>query len=180
MDWQTDPYLARLEKERRARNNVIRTAVIWMPLFLLVFAGLVWAVFDRVTGGGTSTWFLVGVLGIISFLFGFQGIQALRDLIGGERTVTGQVTRRWTRRDSFVLKSHYIRLDNKQIFLIDDAFHGDVREGDLVEVRHYPHTSVVIDCERLEQPGDKEEDEDEQRRVARERMEAEFQRQTER
>jgi hypothetical protein len=155
MDWQTDPHLMRIEMERRARNGLIRTAIIWTPLFLASAAGLIWAVLNRLfVEDGGSTWFLVVVLSILTFLFGFQSIQAIRDLIGGPRSTVGMVVRRWARTDSFVMRSHYIRLENKQIFRIDKLFHGDVKEGDRVEVRYYPRTAVVIECEKLPEPGE--------------------------
>lgn len=164
MDWQSDPYLARLEMERRARNGLLKTAIIWTPLFLIAFGGLLWALIGKLFFDGGATWFLIVVLSILSFLFGFQCIQAIRDLIGGERKTEGLVTRRWSRTDSFVMRSHYIRLDTKQIFRIDQVFHDEAKAGRYVQVRYYPHTSVVIEAEWV-----KDEDEDQEGGEARDR-----------
>jgi hypothetical protein len=164
MDWQTDPELARVEMERRARNGLIQTAIIWMPLFLITFGGLLYALIGKLFFDGGATWFFIVVLSILSFLFGFQGIQAVRDLIGGEQTIRSFVTRRWARTDSFVMRSHYIRLENKQILRIDRVFHDDVDAGDFVELRYYPHTSVVIECKKLKSPEEKPDPEMELRR----------------
>lgn len=163
MDWQTDPYLRRIEMERTARNAVLRSAIIWTPFFVVALAALCWAVVDRLFIGDGSTWFLVVVLSVLTFLFGYQSIQAIRDLVGGSRTIEGEVKRKWSRTDSLVLRSHYIRLHTKQIIRIDDVFHGDVKVGHWVSVRYYPHSAMAIECESIDDPRDTEDtDEDEQ------------------
>lgn len=163
MDWQSDPQLAAAEAERRARNAIIRQAIIWTPLFAVTFGGLIWAVTSKLFFDGGATWFFVGVLTLLSFLFGYQGIHAIRDLRGGATKRAGKVQRRWSRTDSFVIRSHYIRLEDKQIYRIDKLFHDDVKEGDDVEITYYPHSAVVIHCVR--QPREEEQETEEQRRV---------------
>lgn len=151
MNWQSDPELAKLEMERRARNSLIRTALVWTPLFLLTFGALLYVLFDRIVlGGDAGTWFFVGVLILFSILFGYQAFHALLDLRGGPETIEGRVTRRWARTDSLVMRTHYIRLDNRKIFRIDRLFHDDVKVGDSVRVRAYPRSTVVIDIETLD------------------------------
>jgi hypothetical protein len=145
-----DPLIRRAHQERRARNGLIRNAVIWLPLFLVAGGALLYFLFDKLSGGGSGTWFLLVVLSILSFLFGYQGIHALLDLLRGDITTEGVVTRRWARTDSLVMRSHYIRLDGKEIFRIDNLYHGEAKAGDRVRVRYYPYSAVVIELETIE------------------------------
>lgn len=148
----SDPTMQRIEQERRARSSLVRNAVIWMPLFLIAFGALLWFAVDVFFNDGErgGTYFLLVVLSVFSFLFGYQGIHATLDLIQGDTTMEGIVTRRWSRTDSLVIKSHYIRVNRSQIFRIDNYYHGDAKAGDVVRVRYYPRSAVVIELERLE------------------------------
>ena len=145
-----DPAIRRVHQERRARNSLLRNAIIWLPLFTVSFGALLYFGFDKLTGGESGTWFLLVVLSILSFLFGYQGFHALLDLIHGETTREGLVTRRWARTDSLVMRSHYIRLDGSEIFRIDNLYHGEAKAGDYVRIRYYPRSAVVIELERVE------------------------------
>jgi hypothetical protein len=145
-----DPLVQRAHQERRARNSLIRSAVIWLPLFAVSGGALLYFGFDKLTGGDSGTWFLLVVLSILSFLFGYQGIHALLDLIQGDTTTEGFVIRRWARTDSLVMRSHYIRLDSREIFRIDNLYHGEAKAGDYVRVRYYPRSAVVIELERVQ------------------------------
>jgi hypothetical protein len=151
MNWQDDPAVQDALELQRARNRILRSAVIWTPFFVVSLAGLVFFFFDRLLTGGDNggTWFLVVVLGVLTFLFGFQSIQSLLDIFGHVHESTGLVTRRWSRTDSLVMRSHYFRLDNKQIFHVDTLQHREVKEGDRVRVRYYPHSSLVVKVEKL-------------------------------
>lgn len=145
---EDDPAYQQKMQEARIRGGLVRSAAIWTPLFAIVGGAFVYYLLGQLFGFGNGTWFLVVVLGFLSFLMGFQSINALRDLIGGTREVEGEVTRRWARRDSFVFQSHYIRLD-KKIFRIDGFFHRDIKVGDQVRLRYYPASMVVVSAERL-------------------------------
>ena len=148
----SDPVMERIQQERRARNSIIRNAVIWMPLFLVSFGCLLFFAWDVFFNGGDrgGTVFLLIVLAVLSFLFGYQGIHATLDLIYGDATMEGIVTRRWSRTDSLVIKSHYIRMNTREIFRIDNLYHGDTKAGDILRIRYYPHSAVVIEIEKLE------------------------------
>ncbi len=154
----SDPNLQRIEQERRARNSVIRNAVIWMPLFIVSFGSLLFFSFDVFFNGSEhgGTVFLLIVLSILSFLFGYQGIHATLDLIHGDTTMEGIVTRRWSRTDSLVIKSHYVRINNNEIFRIDNYYHGDAKAGDIVRIRYYPRSAVVIELEKLKVEDDED------------------------
>lgn len=148
MNWKDDPYLQATLAENRVRGGLVRSAVIWTPLFLIVAVALAYFAFDEITGGDSGSWFLVALLTVFSVLLGFQAIQPLLDLLGQPAEITGVVARRWSRTDSLVVRSHYIRIERK-IFKIDRDIHGDIAEGDRVRVRFYPHSAAVIEVERL-------------------------------
>lgn len=148
-NWTDDPEIADRLHEHRVRGGVIRSAIIWTPIFLVTFFGFAFYLVDRLFGlGHGGTWFLVVVLGVLASLFGFQAAQSLLDLRAEPRETTGMITRRWSRSDSLVLKSHYVRVDDKilrgDVFLL-----AEVKEGDRVRVRFYPHSAVLLRVEKL-------------------------------
>ena len=149
-NWADDPLLADEVRARAVRHGIIRSAVIWTPL---VLGGLVLALFflfDVATGGDSGgTWFLVVVLAIITGLFGFQSIQALMDLRSEPVSAVATVGRRWSRSDSLVMKSHYIRLTTGQILRGDVVTLAGVKEGDRVRLSYYPHTAVISRLDKV-------------------------------
>lgn len=153
MNWNDDPELARARRLAAARGKLLRTILIWGPLFLASAAGLLFWAFDRafLDGGHGGTWFLVVVLAILTTLFGFQAIQAVLDYLGEPHTESGLVTRRWTRSDSLVMRTHYIRL-GKTILHGDALILDGIREGDQVEATFYPHSAFLVWVEKLAPP----------------------------
>ena len=135
----------------RARGGLLRGALIWGATFTVVGAAFVFFFVDRLLLGGDNggTWFFVGFLGFLAFLFGFQAAQPLLDLRSGPRAAIGVVTRSWSRSDSLVMRSHYIRLDKGQILRVAAEFHADVKEGDRLRVKFYPHSATAISVEKL-------------------------------
>ena len=149
MKWHEDPEIRRPYATASARSGLIRTAVIWMPLFVLTALALLFFLFDQLSGGDRGSWFLVVVLAVMTTLFGFQGMQATMDLMGEPREKTGEVTRRWSRSDSLVMKSHYIRLDSGEILRGNVILFDGIEPGHRVNVLYYPHSAVVIDLEKV-------------------------------
>lgn len=139
------------ERARRVHRNLVRSAVIWTPPFLLCLGLLIFFAWDQSLGEERGSWFLVGVLVIATVLFGSQSIQALLDLAGEPRELVGEVTRRWARSDSLVVRTHYMRI-GKQIMRGDREILDDVKVGDHVAVRFYGHSGVVITVEKREAP----------------------------
>jgi hypothetical protein len=154
MNWQDDPELQNTMQRERVRGRLLRSTIIWMPPFLISAAALVFFTVDRFVlheYGGTI--FLLIVLAVLTGLFGFQAIQALLDYVGDPVSETGQVTRRWARSDSFVLKTHYIRV-GKHILRGDQLILDGIREGDWVEATYYPHSAVLISVEKRPPPAE--------------------------
>lgn len=152
-NWKDDPGLQEEMHRRGVRSRIVRSAILWTPLAVimgLLFLFYVWdTAFNSADHGGG--WVLVIILGIMTGLFGFQAAQALLDLSGEPSTRTGLVTRRWSRSDSFVIKSHYIRL-GKQILRGDEFQLAGVKEGDYVDVTYYSNSAVIIWLDRVPAP----------------------------
>lgn len=148
-----DPELQREAKARAVRAGILRSAVLWVPVALVTAGAFLFFFVDRAFAGGDrgSTWFLVAVLGLLALLFGFQAVQSVLDLAAKPRTRTGRVTRIWSRRDSLVLKTYYVRVD-RQILRADAHAIAGVREGDWVEVTYYPHSAVLIWADVVREP----------------------------
>jgi hypothetical protein len=141
------------------RGALIRSAAFYTPLFLLTLASLL-AMLTGVLDGGIV---LIVIAALASFLFGYQSIQALRDLRASRLTVTqGPVARIWSKMDLFVTRSYYINV-NRNIFRIPLQSYWDLREEAKkmradgtdqdyrieVRVEHYPHTGNVTKVERV-------------------------------
>lgn len=141
------------------RAALIRSAVFYTPLFVLTLASFLAMLFGLLDGGIV----LLIIAAIATFLFGYQSIQALRDLRAKElRTTQGPVTRIWSKMDLFVTRSYYINV-NRSIFRIPIHAYWDLREEAKrmhadrsdedfrieVRVEHYPHTGNVVAVERL-------------------------------
>ena len=141
-----------LERERTLRRGIIRSALIWTPVFVAVIGLWVFFLWDRLTGPEYgSTWFLMVVITVFGTLFGVQSISALRDLLSRPAEDDGLVTRQWTKRDSFVFKSYYIRL-GRRILRGDEELLGAIRAGDRVHVRFFKHSAILIDIQVHEPP----------------------------
>ncbi len=153
MTWQDDPEVQRQIRINAARGKVLRSTVLWMPLFLVTAGALLWFTYDRAFNDGDNggTWFLVVILAIVTLLFGFQAIQSLVDYLGEPTIERGVVTRRWARNDSLVLRTHYVRI-GKRILRGDAYVLDNIKEGDYVEVTFYPNSAVLIWAERKEEP----------------------------
>lgn len=152
MNWHDDPEILADIKRRGVRSRIIRSAVLWTPLFLAALFGTLYYIFDTATGGDHGgTWVLVVVLGVLTALFGFQSVQSVADLRSQPLEEDGFVTRRWSRSDSFVMKSHYIRL-GKRILRGDVDLLATIKEKDYVHVTYYPHSAVIVWIDKIPPP----------------------------
>jgi len=153
VSWQDDPELQKQMRVRSVRGKILRSAILWGPLFLTALGGTVFYTadilfLDRENGG---TWVLVTIVGILAVLFGFQAVQAALDVFDKPRTESGYVTRRWARSDSLVVRSHYMRLERK--ILRGDAYLlAEIKEGDYVEATYYSHSAVLVWVDKRPEP----------------------------
>ena len=152
-NWKDDPDLQEEMHRRGVRNRIVRSAILWTPLAVMMGLLFLFYVWDTAFNSGDhgGSWVLVIIMGVMAGLFAFQSGQALLDLYGEPATRTGLVTRRWSRSDSFVIKSHYIRL-GKQILRGDEFQLAGVKEGDYVDVTYYSNSAVIIWLDRVPAP----------------------------
>ncbi|MCC6381528.1 MAG: hypothetical protein IT304_03420 [Dehalococcoidia bacterium] len=148
MSWEDDPQIQQARRERAVRMGIVRTALIWTPFFLVTGGAFLFFLYDQLFGEERGTWFLIVVLAGFATLFGFQSLQAVFDLFGQPKEVRGVVTRRWARSDSFVFRTHYVRIGGR-ILRGDRDLLMDVKAGDEVTVRYYPHSAVIVALERM-------------------------------
>jgi len=142
-----------------SRTALIRSAALYAPLFILTTIAVL-AMLLGVFDGGIV---LLIIALVAAFLFGYQSIQALRDLRAGTLSVTeGPVTRIWSKMDLFVTRSYYITV-GRAIFRIPVQSYWDLREEAKrmradgsdqdyfiqVRVEHYPHTGNVVKADRM-------------------------------
>ncbi len=136
-------------RQARVRRTILRTAVMWTPVFAVVAVMFVYFVFRLLFlgGGQGATWFLVIVLGLFGFLFGAQAIPALMDIYGAPADLEGKVSRQWSRSDSVFWRTFYVRIGKKILRGAPELLIG-LRPGTPVTVTYYPHTAIVITLER--------------------------------
>jgi len=125
------------------RGRLIRDAILYTPPFLLfatMLALMIAGIWDRAIVG-------MIIIALLTFLFGYQSIQTIRDLFSQPRDIVGPIRRLWTKRDGFIVKNYYMSVE-KAIFHIPADEYVQLRAGDLVRVRAYPHTGTVVAIEK--------------------------------
>lgn len=137
--------------ELSPRGKLVRDALIYTPLFLACLA----LVLIMLSGLTDRAWIGIVLLAGMSFLFGYQSIQSLRDLRERPQEVVGEIARRWTKRDAFVSKSYYITVGGG-IFRIPVQIYLDLLTRDTVGIIAYPHTGTVLSVDRLSRPDPEE------------------------
>jgi len=124
----------------------VRTAAVFTPLFLLSLAGIVAVIVNLVLEGPGGLIVTAVLLAVAAFLTGHQAIQSLRDLLSSPRETAGAIRRRWSRADLLVIRSYYIYVEGG-VYKVDPFIYLELKEGDFVAIRHYPHTNTVISVE---------------------------------
>jgi len=152
MNWQDDPILSDELALHRVRAGLWRSTIIWTPPFVVSAAGFVFFLWDLVTGGGRGGPVIVIVVGILAALFGHEAIQSILDLRGQPREVEDIVTQRWHRNDSIVIRTHYVRVGSKLILRGSAGILDDIKEGQRVTVRYYPHSAIVVAIKPVSEP----------------------------
>ena len=129
-----------------ARASLVRTAVVFMPLFLLSVAGIVLVIVNLALEGPSGLIVTLVLLVIAAFLTGHQAVQSLRDLLTAPKETEGAIRRKWSRADMFVMRSYYIYVGSR-VYKVDPLIYLELQEGDPVTICHYPHTNTVISVE---------------------------------
>lgn len=125
-----------------ARRSVMRSAIIFTPIFLVLLVTLVAMIADRAGGGSGGSVLLIIIVGLLTVLFGFQSITALRDLRTAPRETQGVVHRKWSRSEVIFWRSYYIGV-GRDIFRISALAYHMIETGNEVLIVHLTHTSAV-------------------------------------
>jgi hypothetical protein len=129
---------------RSARIAVIRDAVIYTPLFV---AGIILSALSLL-GVLNAGPVLTGIEFLLTALFGYQSIQALRDVNAPLVRTEGRIGRHWNKMDFIITHSYYISVAGKIFRIPAEEWHL-LREDDRIAVTHYPHSGAVAGIEQL-------------------------------
>lgn len=137
-----------IEERPGHRGDVVRKAVIHTPAATIATA-IFAALLLLVIGGDWGALFGVTIIGIIAYALSFEAIAALRDLRSEPTTTDGLVSRTWQKsRVLFFGRVHYLMVQ-RRVFEIDAVLAEEVREGDRVEIVHWPYTNTLVSLRRL-------------------------------
>ena len=138
--------LGEMEEHRR---TLARMALTHGPLTLVLLAlGTVplTAVLD---GRGAALIPLV-IIGLFALASAFQLTTALRDLRARPAFTRGEVRRAWTKGGLlWFFPSHFVMLGRRNVFVLRPDVWLQVKEGEILECHHWPHTRTVIRAWRL-------------------------------
>lgn len=136
------------EEISAARRHLARDAIVYTPLFILFLVAWITALVGVVVEGGGGGIFLLLLLTIIVSVAGFQSIQSLRDLHSTPVTSEGPVLRKWRRAEFLLFPSHYLYM-NRSIYKVPPLIYEHIKNGDIVAITHYRHTTTVVTVKRL-------------------------------
>jgi hypothetical protein len=89
------------------------------------------------------------ILAIISFAVLYELIASARDLRKEPVVVEGEIQRIWKKSKILVFgRQDYLMVD-KKVFEIGIIAAEELREGQRVSIRHWPHTMRVVTVERV-------------------------------
>lgn len=136
-----------------ARRSVIRSAMIWTPVFVAsaaVSVQLAIVALDDSPGA----WVSFAITALIALLSGVSAFGALRDLYAEPIETVGAIDRKWRKSDVLLFRGHYL-LIGKRVFRIPrDIYDAMPDVGSPIRVEHYPHTNALISWSRVERPAE--------------------------
>jgi len=137
-----------------ARTTVLRSALLFAPFLAVAAVALAFLVTDGASNGwGAGTVVAVALVGSVTLLLAYQVVQSLRDVFARPVETVGPVEKRWSRSDMFLFRNAYVFVGRDVFRLPPDA---DIQTGDVVRIRHSPHTAAVEEIEVVERAGAKE------------------------
>ena len=144
---------ARLLEERPGhRAGLVRKAITHTPAAAVALALTASALLSLLQGNLGALIGLV-IIGGLSFALSFQAVAALSDLRAAPVTTRDRVARVWTKsRILFFGRVHYLLVE-RRVFEIGPLAEAELREGDEVEIVHWPHTNVLVSLRLVEPQG---------------------------
>ncbi|RLT35773.1 MAG: hypothetical protein DWI59_01600 [Chloroflexi bacterium] len=137
-----------LESNADPQRSLRRSLLVNGPLALLSLIPLGMSL-QSLLVGNMGALLPLSILSVVTGSLAYQVYSAKRDLQATPEETTGSVRRVWSKGAVlWMVRSHYI-LIGRAIFVIDALSAYDLKEGDVVRVRHLPHTSTVIELRVL-------------------------------
>lgn len=138
----------------RARREVRRSAIIYLPLFVLFTVVEAAVLVQPFTGG---QWNILGLILVTPFflVLAWHAVNLVQDLRSDLATTEGGVRRKWSRFDLPMSRSYYVYVESNVFRVPRDAW-AKLIPGDRVSIRHLPHTATVDSLEYLRDDGDRE------------------------
>ena len=131
------------------RGTLHRKLMIHTPAAVIACGALLWLLVILVTGNLGA---LVGLtlVAIIAASVTFEASATIRDLRTEPITTRGNVDRAWAKgRFLFVGTVRYLIVRGRVFELRQEAF-ASLQEDDIVAIKHWPHTNIVISLHLLE------------------------------
>lgn len=133
-----------LESRANSRRSVVLRAVILTPMAVLLLSLLAISVQYL-----PSSFLAVTVLALGGIPAGIEAYSAIRDLRTEPITTRGTIRRLWKKtRFLFFGRVDYMLVE-RRLFEINAVTAMELRDGDEVEIVHWPRTNVLISLTRV-------------------------------
>jgi len=132
-----------------ARRSVVRSAMIWTPVFV-ASAALSVQLAIVALDDSPGAWVSFAITALIALLSGVSAFGALRDLYAEPIDTVGAIDRKWRKSDVLLFRGHYL-LIGKRVFRIPREIYDAMPDvGSPIRVEHYPHTNALISWSRVQ------------------------------
>ena len=131
------------------RRSIARMALMYGPLTLGLLA--LWAApLTAALDGQGAALIPLAILGVFVLAAAFQLATALRDLRARPTFTRGEVRRAWTKGGLlWFFPSHFVMVGRSHVFVTRPDVWLQVKEGEVLECHHWPHTRTLIRVWRL-------------------------------
>lgn len=144
-----------LEERPGHRASLVRKALIHTPAAAGALMLTAIALLSLLQGNAGAVIGLV-IVGGLAFALSFEALAALRDLRGAPVTTRDRVARVWSKsRVLFFGRVHYLLVE-RRVFEIGPVTGAELREGDEVEIVHWPHTNALVSLRLVGPQGEPE------------------------
>lgn len=136
-----------IEERSLDRRVIARNALIYGPTALIVVSLLGMSV-NALVGGNPGAVLPGFVLAVVSFAVLYELIAALRDLRAEPVVIEGVADRIWKKSRLLVFGRQDYLLVERKVFEIGAIAATELKVGQQVSIKHWPHTMRVITLER--------------------------------
>lgn len=126
-----------------ARRSVMRSAVVWTPIFIASSA-LAVAFALIALDDSPGAWISFAIAALVALLSGVSALGALRDLYTVPIETKGKIERKWRKSDILVFRGHYVMV-RKRVFRIPRELYDAMPEaGASIAIQHFPHSNAIV------------------------------------